>query len=81
MMDLIIVGQGLVGSLLALSCQQAGMSVRVIDNGHQSSSTKVAAGIMNPLIGPRLSPIWQNQSQGYIDNVNYYRKVEALIKT
>ena len=56
MTDVIIIGQGLVGSLLAIACQWAGLNALVIDNAHKDSSTKIAAGIMNPLIGPRLTP-------------------------
>lgn len=53
--DFLIVGQGLAGSLLALALQARGASVEVLDNGHRSSATRVAAGLMNPVMGARLS--------------------------
>lgn len=60
LVDGIIVGQGLVGSLLAHECIQNGLTIFVVDDKHKASSTKVAAGIMNPLVGPRLTPLLEN---------------------
>ena len=79
MTDVIIIGQGLVGSLLAIACQWAGLNALVIDNAHKDSSTKIAAGIMNPLIGPRLTPIWGSNSGRYSEVINFYRSVENFI--
>lgn len=53
--DHIIIGQGLAGSILAYRLIQAGQSVLVIDNNHLGSSSKVAAGIINPITGYRLT--------------------------
>ena len=78
MVDIMIVGQGLVGSLVALECIRKGRSVVVIDNPHESSATKVAAGIMNPLVGPRLSPLWKG-AQRYDDIKAYYRGLEKMM--
>ena len=80
MVDIMIVGQGLVGSLVALACIQKGLSVVVIDNQSATASTKVAAGIMNPFIGPRLSPIW-SEGQHYDDMKAYYQGIERIIGT
>lgn len=51
--DYIVVGQGLAGSVLAYSLQKQGASVIVIDDGHVSSSSKVAAGLVDPFSGRR----------------------------
>jgi len=53
--DTLILGQGLAGSLLAWQCVHAGQSVCVIDDGHQSASSSVAAGLVNPLAGMRFN--------------------------
>ncbi len=53
--DTLIVGQGLAGSLLAWQLINAGRSVCVIDDGHESSSSLVAAGLINPLAGMRFN--------------------------
>ncbi len=53
--DTLILGQGLAGSLLAWRLIGSGQRVRVIDDAHRSSSSKVAAGLINPLAGMRFN--------------------------
>lgn len=53
--DYLIVGQGLAGSILAYQLIMQGKNVMVIDNDHKQSSSSVAAGIINPITGRRLS--------------------------
>ncbi len=53
--DTLIVGQGLAGSELAWHLIRAGQRVCVIDDGHRSSSSRVAAGLINPLAGMRFN--------------------------
>ena len=52
--EIAIIGQGLAGSLLAWELIERGKKVVVIDDGHQSSSSTVAAGLVNPVSGKRL---------------------------
>lgn len=80
MIDVIIVGQGLVGSLLAIELIKQGKKVVVIDNNHKTSSTKIAAGIMNPIVGQRLTLLWEN-SDSCKEVISYYREVENKLKT
>ena len=54
--DTLILGQGLAGSLLAWHLIGGGQKVRVIDDAHRSSASKVAAGLINPLIAALLMP-------------------------
>lgn len=54
-LDVIILGQGLVGSLLAWRLLQRGQRVLVIDDGHRSAASRAAAGLINPLAGLRFS--------------------------
>lgn len=56
--DFIIVGQGIAGSVLALELIKRGKSVIVIDKPELSSSSRVAAGIWNPLVFKRLTKSW-----------------------
>ncbi len=56
MLDEIIVGQGLIGSLLAWRLIEAGHRVLVIDDGERENASRVAAGLVNPLAGRRLRP-------------------------
>ena len=53
--DFLIVGQGLAGSILANKLLNLSKSVAVIDNAHEGSASKVAAGIINPITGHRLN--------------------------
>ena len=53
--DHLIIGQGLAGSLLAWRLINEGKSVCVLDDSHASSSSMVAAGVINPLAGKRFN--------------------------
>ena len=56
--DYLIVGQGIAGSALAISLLNDGKSIAVIDNATLSQSSKVAAGIWNPVVFKRLTKSW-----------------------
>lgn len=56
--DFIIVGQGLAGSVLAISLIKAGFKVCVVDEPKLSLSSRVAAGIWNPVVFKRLTKSW-----------------------
>ncbi|WP_456407477.1 NAD(P)/FAD-dependent oxidoreductase [Thiolapillus sp.] len=53
--DYLIVGQGLAGSLLAWRLIHEGKKVLVLDDAHATSSSMVAAGVINPLAGKRFN--------------------------
>ncbi len=54
----LIVGQGIAGSMLAWFLEKTGESVINIDNNHQHSASKIAAGIINPITGRRFVKSW-----------------------
>lgn len=56
--DFIIVGQGIAGATLALSLLQAGYNIMVINQPYLSLSSRVAAGIWNPIVFKRLTKSW-----------------------
>lgn len=56
--DIIIVGQGICGSLLSWSLLQKGLSVKVYDIGSARSATTAASGIINPITGKRFVKSW-----------------------
>jgi glycine oxidase len=58
----LIVGQGIAGSVLALTLHAAGVPVHVADSGDPRSSTRVAAGILNPVTGKRYALSWRYDS-------------------
>ncbi len=53
MKDYLIVGQGVAGSFLAWELIQRQQDVIVVDDSHQSSSSIISAGIINPITGKR----------------------------
>jgi glycine/D-amino acid oxidase-like deaminating enzyme len=56
--DILIVGQGLAGTLLAWEFERAGISFAIADAG-SAAATSVAAGIINPITGRRLVKSWR----------------------
>lgn len=56
--DAIIVGQGISGSLLSAEFLKNGKSVLVIDEEKKSTSSKVAAGLYNPIVFKRVVKSW-----------------------
>lgn len=74
----LIVGQGLAGTLLSYFFRKNNISHDVIDNNHKSASTKVAAGLINPITGRKYVKSWR------IDELlpfaqNTYREMEQLL--
>ena len=57
MIDVIIVGQGLAGSILALKLLEKGKRIQIIDSGNNMSS-RIAGGIINPITGRRYVRSW-----------------------
>lgn len=53
-----IVGGGLAGMVLAFRLHEEGIPFLLIDNPSLSSSSKVAAGLWNPLVFKRMSKSW-----------------------
>jgi glycine/D-amino acid oxidase-like deaminating enzyme len=57
--DYIIVGQGLAGTILSFQLIQNKQKVYVIDKGYKSSSSYVAAGLINPIVLKRITKTWR----------------------
>jgi glycine/D-amino acid oxidase-like deaminating enzyme len=56
--DFIIVGQGIAGTVLALTLMEQGRSVIIIDEPALSNASKIAAGLYNPVVFKRLVKSW-----------------------
>ena len=56
--DVLIVGQGICGTLLSWFLHQEGKTFLVIDDGAETTSSKVAAGVINPVTGRRYVTSW-----------------------
>jgi glycine/D-amino acid oxidase-like deaminating enzyme len=76
--DYIIVGQGIAGTCMAFRLIEAGYRVLVIDKFQPFSSTRVAAGIMNPVTGRKLVKSWLAEEL-LSEAGTFYRGLEALL--
>ena len=57
--DYIIVGGGIAGTVLALTLLEKDQKVLLIDQVRQDSSSRVAAGLFNPVTGKRSVLTWK----------------------
>ena len=56
--DYLIIGQGICGTMLSWFLHKEGKSFIVIDNANEHTSSKIAAGIINPVTGRRYVTTW-----------------------
>ncbi len=75
---IVILGQGLAGSVLAWSFQRAGIDFDVIDRGHADASSRIGAGIINPVTGQRLVKSWRIDEE-LPTALAMYREMEAAL--
>lgn len=54
----LIVGQGLAGTVLGWSLAHAGINFQIIDAGHVGAASRVAAGMISPVTGQRWVKTW-----------------------
>jgi glycine oxidase len=73
--DLLIVGQGLAGSVLAFRALQRGWTVHVVDNNYASSASMVAAGMFNPMSFRSVVETWE-ASQNHTMMLDLFRSME-----
>lgn len=59
MLDYLIVGQGLAGTLLSYFLEKVGKNILVIDQTDQHAASRVAAGLINPITGRRYVKSWK----------------------
>lgn len=57
-LDILIVGAGIAGTTLALELQQRGAKIGIIDAFNPFSSSRVAAGMMNPMVPRNVQKTW-----------------------
>ena len=57
--DYVVIGQGLAGTVFAWQAIMRGKRVLILDKEEAITSSKIAAGIVNPFIGPRIAKSWR----------------------
>ncbi len=76
--DFIIVGQGLAGSFLAHELIRRQCKIVVFDEGVANTSSKVAAGIFNPVTGQRMALSWNALPIfSFLDK--FYKELETIL--
>jgi glycine/D-amino acid oxidase-like deaminating enzyme len=56
--DYLIIGQGICGTMLSWFLHKEGKTFIIIDDGNENTSSKIAAGIINPVTGRRFAYTW-----------------------
>lgn len=73
--DTVIVGQGIAGTSLAWQLLWRGRNVRIIERGDRVTTSRVAAGIINPITGQRVALSWRVK-EFFAEAVPFYRRTE-----
>ncbi|MDZ4758623.1 MAG: FAD-dependent oxidoreductase [Bacteroidota bacterium] len=75
--DTIIIGMGLAGCSMYWSLKKAGLSCLCIDPNLQQTSSLVAAGMFNPIIGKRFTTV-ANAQEIFDSAKKYYKAIEEM---
>ncbi|MDH5474393.1 MAG: FAD-binding oxidoreductase [Cyclobacteriaceae bacterium] len=76
--DYIIVGQGLAGTSLAFHLHKLGKKVLIIDEEKDNTSSKIAAGLFNPVTGRKMVLTWKaHQLFDYLNQ--FYKNIEQKL--
>jgi glycine oxidase len=73
--NFLVVGQGLAGSLLAWELHQKGFSIAVVDEGLPNTSSKIAAGMFNPINTKRFT-VSYNAEASIKEALAVYKAIE-----
>ena len=73
---MIVVGAGLAGTTLAWQLRRRGLSFALVDKAESVTSSRVAAGLMTPITGKRLTKTWRHDDL-FPTAVAFYRAVET----
>jgi len=77
--DYLIIGQGIAGSVLAMTLLEQGKQVFVVDSPNENTSSAIAAGIMNPITGKRMTVSWK-ADEFFPEAMDFYKRVESQLK-
>ncbi|MBW7847576.1 MAG: FAD-dependent oxidoreductase [Bacteroidales bacterium] len=78
--EVIIVGQGLAGSVFSAYLMQSGIPFVVFDWPEHTTASKLAAGIMNPVVFKYLTLSW-GAPEGFFSSLNFYLRLQEQFKT
>ncbi|MEO9966036.1 MAG: FAD-dependent oxidoreductase [Reichenbachiella sp.] len=78
MYDYLIIGHGLAGAILSQRLISRGKQVLVLDQPQNNISSKVAAGLFNPITGRKMFKTW-NADKFFLELLNYYPSLEKTL--
>jgi glycine/D-amino acid oxidase-like deaminating enzyme len=76
--DFLLIGQGLAGTVLSYRLIQNGYAVHLIDDGDANSSSRIAAGLYNPVTGRNMVKTWQADVI-FKEIEPFYKELELLL--
>lgn len=76
--DVLIVGQGLAGTLLGWELERVGLNFAIADPGRADTASRTGAGIINPITGRRLVKTWRADTLIPAARAKY-RELEAAL--
>jgi len=75
--DFLLIGQGLAGTLLGYRLKNAGQKIRIIDLPQANKSSRIAAGLFNPVTGRKMVKTWK--ADELFPEINpLYQELEVL---
>ncbi len=78
--DYLIIGQGLAGSILSYKLIKHGCKIVVIDKDEMPASSKIAAGIFNPITGRKMVKTW-NADKLFPELSRFYPEIELFLNS
>lgn len=75
--DFLLIGQGLAGTALAYRLKQAGKKIRIIDQPEANNSSRIAAGLFNPVTGRKMVKTWKADSL-FPEIKPFYQELEQV---
>lgn len=78
--DFLIIGQGICGTMLSWFLHREGKRFVVLDNSREQTSSRIAAGIINPITGRRYVTTWMIEDIMPFA-VETYRTLEDYLET
>jgi len=78
--DFLLIGQGLAGTVLSFRLMEEGVNVMIIDQPEANRSSRVAAGLYNPITGKKMVKTW-NADLLFPEIEPLYLRMESLLSS
>lgn len=76
--DFLLIGQGLAGTVLSFRLMEANKSFVIIDLPEENKSSRIAAGLYNPVTGKKMVKTWL-ADQLFPEIERFYERMEELL--